>query len=147
GNEDAARVIAIARQRDLRERGKLTIGAKWWNWILEQSTGYGYKLYRPLLALLGLAVIGAIIFYVAEAHGLMQVRIAKPIPAFQPFVYSLQLVVPLVDLQETEVWLPKTGTLAGNLLMAYVWVAIAFGWLFSGALLAGIGRLWRQGDR
>jgi hypothetical protein len=147
GNEDAARDIAIARQRDLRKRGKLTKGAKGWNWILEQSTSYGYKLHRPLFALLGLAVIGAIIFAFAGAHGMMESRATIPLPVFQPFVYSVQLVVPLVDLQEVQVWMPKTGTVVGDLLMAYVWVAIALGWLLSGALVAGIGRLWRQGDR
>jgi hypothetical protein len=147
GNEDAARDIAIARQRDLRKRGKLTKSAKVWNWILDQSSSYGYRLNRPLYALLGLAVIGTIIFIIADAHGLMEYRTTPHIPVFQPFVYSVQLVVPLVDLQEVQVWMPKTGTLAGNLLMTYVWIAIALGWLLSGALVAGIGRLWRQGDR
>ena len=147
GNEDAARDISIARQRDLRRRGKLTKGAKWWNWILDKTSNYGYKLQRPLYALLGLAALGTIIFAFAHDHGFMMYRTSPAIPAFQPFVYSVQLVVPLVDLQEVQVWMPKTGTLVGNLLMVYVWSAIALGWLLSGALVAGIGRLWHQSDR
>lgn len=147
GNEEAAREIAIARQHDLRKRGQLKRSAKLWNWILEVSSGYGYKLHRPLAVLLGLAVLGAIVFSFANEADLMVHRSSLPVPFFMPLVYSIQLLIPVVDLQETSVWLPDTTTVAGQLLMAYVWIAILLGWVLSGALIAGIGRLWRQGDR
>ena len=148
GNDEAARDIAIARQRDLRKRGHLKKSARIWNRILDVSSGYGYKLYRPLLVLLGLALLGWIVFYFADAAGLMEGRnTANPVPFFMPLVYSVQLLIPLVDLDETSTWLPNTSTLAGQLLMTYVWIMILLGWVFSGALVAGIGRLWRQGDR
>lgn len=148
GFDHAVRDIAIARQRDLRKRGHLQKSGRLWNWLLDISSGYGYKLHRPLLLLAGMAILGALIFTWADTKNLMfGTNGPESVPFFQPLVYSIQLLIPGMNLQQVPVWLPKPHTAEEPWLMAYIWVSIVIGWVLSGALLAGLGRLWRQGDR
>lgn len=100
------------------------------------------------------AIVDAGIFTWAENIGLMHAtqppytaapRCDPGYLCFQPVVYAVQLLVPVIDLQETSRWFPDTTTgLLGRLVMLYVWLAIVIGWAASGAVAAGIGRLFRQ---
>ncbi|SFO58100.1 hypothetical protein SAMN05660359_04485 [Geodermatophilus obscurus] len=147
GNEAAAKQIAIARQRDLRKPGRGDLGrpARVWNWLLDVTTRFGYELHRPLILLLVMAVIGSFVFLFAARAGLMVAEDPQR-PWFQPFVYSVQLLVPGVDLRLTSRWLPDTDLAWGKAVMVYIWLAVVIGWLASGALIAGIGRFFRQGS-
>tara|TARA_R110000782_G_scaffold167129_6_gene259212 strand:- start:15235 stop:16920 length:1686 start_codon:yes stop_codon:yes gene_type:complete len=66
---------------------------------------------------------------------------------FQPFFYSLDLILPLVDLQQERDWSPivtneKGETLwGGRLLRWFMWFEILFGWMASLMLVAVLGRL------
>lgn len=66
---------------------------------------------------------------------------------FQPFIYSLDLILPLVDLQQESDWAPiaegPTGRdlLAGAILRWLMWFEILFGWTASLILVAVLGRL------
>jgi hypothetical protein len=87
-----------------------------------------------------LAIIGTAIFTWSQSAGLMYATSRAPNQpylkatsctsgylCFQPIVYSLQLLVPVVDLQETSRWLPDTSTILGRLVMLYTWIAIVIG--------------------
>jgi hypothetical protein len=154
GDETAGRELSIARQRDLRRKGRgdLSRPAWLWNWLLDTSTSYGYRLHRPLVALLVMVVVGTVVFSLADRFDVMewvggtltvngqQVQI----PGFQPFVYSLQTLLPGLDLLEMSRWLPRTDRPWGMAVMVYLWFSVIVGWLASGALIAGIGRFFRQ---
>lgn len=66
---------------------------------------------------------------------------------FQPFIYSLDLILPLVDLQQETDWAPiaegPTGRdlPAGVVLRWLMWFEILFGWAASLMLVAVLGRL------
>lgn len=66
---------------------------------------------------------------------------------FQPFFYSLDLILPLVDLQQDPDWAPivtsQTGeTLWGGRLIRWLtWFEILFGWVMSLMFVAIVGRL------
>ena len=66
---------------------------------------------------------------------------------FQPFVYSLDLILPLVDLQQESDWAPiaegPTGRdlLPGVIARWLMWLEILFGWAMSLMLVAVLGRL------
>jgi hypothetical protein len=154
GDETAATELSIARQRDLRRkhRGHLSRPAWLWNWLLDKSTSYGYHLHRPLGLILIMAGIGTVVFVLANRSGLMEwVGGASTVdgrsiqlPSFQPFIYSVQTLIPGLDLQETSRWLPRTDEPWGMAVMVYLWIAVTVGWLASGALIAGVGRFFRQ---
>ncbi len=66
---------------------------------------------------------------------------------FQPFIYSLDLILPLVDLQQESDWAPIAEGPTGQDLPAGVvarwlmWFEILFGWAMSLMLVAVLGRL------
>jgi cytoskeletal protein CcmA (bactofilin family) len=67
--------------------------------------------------------------------------------AFDPWLYSLDLILPFVDLQQESNWAPITSTDAGRALSSgwalrwLMWIEIIFGWLMSLLLLTALGRL------
>ncbi len=152
GDESAAQRVAIASQRDLRHRGGLRWHSTAWNWFLDRTVGYGYRLHRPFLFLLGMGVIGGFIYLWAEKSGLLfattrtDVTLYCPAdyPCFNPFVYSFQLLIPGLDLRQLTYWLPNASTPLGGLLMAYTWVMIVFGWVAATAVVAGVSRIFRR---
>lgn len=65
----------------------------------------------------------------------------------QPVLYSLDLILPLVDLQQDSAWSPIVSNengkplVWGHLLRALMWFEILFGWTMSLMLVAVLGRL------
>lgn len=74
-----------------------------------------------------------------------------PVPpeysTFQPFFYSLDIILPLIDLHQEVDWGPIVTNSAGEpifwgrLLRLLMWFQILFGWLASLMLVAIVGRL------
>lgn len=66
---------------------------------------------------------------------------------FQPFLYSLDLILPLVDLHQESDWAPLVVNPAGKtlwlgrILRWMMWFEILFGWVASLTLVAVLGRL------
>ncbi|PTS75302.1 hypothetical protein DBR17_16025 [Sphingomonas sp. HMWF008] len=66
---------------------------------------------------------------------------------FQPFLYSLDLILPLVDLHQENDWAPLVVNPAGEILWWgralrwMMWFEILFGWVASLTLVAVLGRL------
>lgn len=155
GNEADAEKILISCQRHQRTRGCITNRSKVWNWFLGFTVGYGYRLHRVFITLLILMVIGWIFYALGDHAHLMHLvnsaekssRDAKRIiPPFESLTYSIQVLIPGLDLRETSVWLPNWGEKPpwGTLLMIYTWVAILLGWIAATAVAAGLTRLFRQ---
>lgn len=155
GNESDAEKILIACQRHQRTRGCINRRSKLWNGFLGFTVGYGYRLHRVFVTLLVLVVVGWILYALGnQAHLMHLVSNAKispretknVIPPFQPLPYSIQVLIPGLDLRETSVWLPLWGEKPpwGTLLMIYTWVAIIIGWVAATAVAAGLTRLFRQ---
>ena len=153
GEESTAEKVSIASLQDLRKRGNLRHRAKVWNWFLDLTVGYGYRLYRPFLALLVLGLFGALLYYLGERAGLMystngslDAPACRPgYPCFNPFVYSYQLLIPGLDLRQATYWLPNSDSQPwGLLLMLYTWLMIILGWVLATAVVAGITQLFRR---
>jgi len=129
GRDEDARLVLLTAQR-LRRR---TLGpaGRAWGVLLDVTVGYGY---RPWLAgawLLGLLAAGSAYF---AGHR------PAPLPAyaglhFNPVVYTLDLLVPLVSLGQANDWNPTGGSLA----VAYA--LIISGWILVAALVAGVTRV------
>lgn len=77
-------------------------------------------------------------------------------PAFQFITYSIDAFVPVVDLHQTKYWLPnanKGSVLCetrwftirwGGILLFYLWVHIAMGWILSTLFIVGFTGLVRK---
>ena len=158
GMDREARRIAVAGQRDRRERGRMARGPKIWNWFLDKTVAYGYAMHRPLLAVLIAGAVGTGLFYLARAHGLMEAVSPPPhvvvnankctpaYPCFFPPTYAFEIFLPVVNLRQVNFWLPDATTGWGLALLGWVWFAIVAGWVVTLAVTAGIGYLFSRRD-
>ena len=70
---------------------------------------------------------------------------AASYPAFSALVYSLDALVPLVDLELQDYWIPDENVgRAGFVARCYLWVHILFGWALSLLAVAGFSGLVRS---
>ncbi|GHI10337.1 hypothetical protein AQI88_40565 [Streptomyces cellostaticus] len=129
GHDGEARRVLRAKYR--HHRSTLPWATKIWDWLQDVVAGYGY---RPALAggwLVALAVLGTVVFSISEprprdpGHG----------PDFNPTVYTLDLLLPIIDFGQEKAFLPT------NRLQWFAYVLIALGWLLATTLVAGLTRV------
>lgn len=153
GATSDARQIAMAGAGDSRAFANATRISRLWNWFLGFSVGYGFKLYRPLILLLVLAVANYFIYRWAAGSSLLQATngadlktdpCPKGYPCFAPEAYAVQLLVPVLDLGQVRSWVPRTDGGTGHLLAIWTWSMIGIGWLAGVALIAGLNRILRR---
>ena len=135
-----------------------------WYFILRLTIGYGYKPFRSLWLALGLPLIGAILFNPcphmfsskftsfgcvpaflenewipsdgeALKHWGQKGRAPQGYPNFQPFIYSLESVFPVLPLGQLDKWHPSNPVLQ--------WVSWV--WTFVGSVLLAILALFGVG--
>lgn len=173
GHEEDAKKILIAKGDALRKlawrEGRLL--KSFLQFLLGLSTGYGYRPGRPVLVLLGFLFLGFCVFkagYQADVMAPVKQRsylISKTLsenvpqkliwddyPDFNAFIYSLDSLVPLVDLRQEEHWMPSPGKsgicgavpVAGWFVRVYYWLHVCLGWLFTTLGLAGLTGLIKK---
>lgn len=134
GRVEAARRVSIAKLR--RRREVLSSWGKAWNWLLQVTVGYGYRPWLAGVWLLALLVVGSVVFAVAYPTHIFP-AVASP-PTFQPVVYTLDVLVPIVDLNQKRSWYP-TG--AAQLC---AWVLTGAGWVLTTAVVAGVTNTFKR---
>jgi len=50
---------------------------------------------------------------------------------FNPFMYSLDVLLPVINFHQKDYFFPDATKLYGYLVRWYFWMQIAFGWVFS----------------
>jgi hypothetical protein len=173
GHDDDARTIAIEKRR---EQGRLhpsrMIRAE--NILLNVLVGYGYRPWRTI-AFMGIFIVtGMFIFGGAYRYGIMaptKSLVTSPSssgssnPAvrmqYQPFnalVYSADVFLPIVDLQQETYWQPTNAYYTtvtsptgarydvdmGMACRIYMWLHIAFGWILSTITVAALTGLIKK---
>jgi hypothetical protein len=123
GHDTDARKVAIARRNDLRKYGELTRFRRAWSRVLDVTIRHGYEPWRAVAFLLALYVFVVSVFTFAQHQtgSMVPARtVAKPLPAdaarhcragypcFYPLTYALDLVVPILDVQDADAWRPDT---------------------------------------
>lgn len=132
GDGPGSRTVLLAKQR--RQSAVGTWYARVWGHLQDVTVGYGYRPLRAASWLLALLVVGAALFGRSE---LAQVDPDQDI-RFQPVIYTLDLLLPIVDLGQERAFQP-----AG----AQQWLAyllIAAGWILATTIAAGLTRSLRR---
>jgi hypothetical protein len=128
GRVEAARTVSIAKQK--RRRRELNPFGKAWNLLLYVTVGYGYRTWWAGLWLLGLLTLGSVVFAAAYPGGM--VAATNVVPSFQPVAYTMDVLVPLVDLGQKKAWIPRGAA------MVWSWLLTGSGWLLTTAVVAGL---------
>jgi hypothetical protein len=156
GRDSDAREVSIAREKDPRRAGHLGRASRVWIRFLGLTVAHGYKPWRAAWYLLGTLVVSTAIFvFVPSAERAMApTKAASQSPTaanctdqyecFEPLVYPLDVVLPVVDLHQKSNWLPSQDRPWGSWYRALTWALVAIGWALTTAVVAAIGTIWRR---
>lgn len=132
---EARRVLREKTRRYYAAAGRF---ARVWGWIQQVAVGYGYQPSRAVGWFVGLLAIGTVWFSQARCPRLGQAGVcpikADEHPAWDAALYTLDLLIPLVDLGHDKAWDPVGwDKVAAVALMAAGWVLVT-------TLVAAAGR-------
>lgn len=166
GYEGQARDIRVLAAEAHTKRGAAA-RTRWqsllyrgWREFLGLTTGYGERLHYAVYWLLALWALGFWVFggvganmvpsrerfYLAEAaysHYRETGQLPEGYPGFSPFIYALDVMLPIVDFAQESHWRPK-NTDGTNYLRLYNRLHLGFGWLLSTIGLAGLTGLLKD---
>jgi hypothetical protein len=149
GQEQDARDVLFEKYRLRRKQGGLNRYLQAWNWLLEITTGYGYKMRRAFLVSLIPIVIGLCIFGVTDCYddmGFSGTAQQKTEMKFCPLIYSIDTFLPVVDLHQEKYWSPnvKAKGCLGDIAYGYLNLHILAGWILTTLVIASITGLVRR---
>ena len=166
GYQEEATEILIAKEEDQRERGGLQ-GFGWlWNRFLGFTIRHGYRPERAFIFSVVIVVVGGVVFWIGYDHNLIYptekdcikqdkglineketIKCSKyyNYPKFNPWIYSLDVFLPIIDLRLKNAWIPNANTPCGEALRYYFWVQTASGWVLTTLWVAGFTGLVRGG--
>lgn len=139
GREVDARMVLIAKQEARRKKADLNRRTRTWLWFLGKSIRYGYEPWRVMGFMMGMIVIGWAVFSFAE-----MTPTGKVTPHYNPFIYSLEVFVPLVDLHQERYFLPHGSAPGAAWCLWYFWFHIILGWVSSTLLVAALTGLIKR---
>jgi hypothetical protein len=150
GHRRDARLALMEKEREFRRKGRLRTFRWLWSHVSEATIGFGYTPWRAVIWMLGLWLLGALVFFAANGLGIMGPS-GTALEAYQPFlpaVYALDTLLPLVDLKQEAYWLPlvpgNSSPLAAWLTLAYLWLHILMGWFLTGMGLFGLSGVMKR---
>jgi hypothetical protein len=183
GLTDDAKEVGILRrrvQRELRAKPEKPLSARrlpswiayqWHQFVdafLDKAIGYGYRPGRSVVWLASLALIGTVVFAVAQWQNAMVpsdnalARVYRTHPDSMPAgypplvapVYSLDILLPIIDFQQDSKWRPDRramiaitatrGFPIGSVAIVWSWIQIALGWVLSTLLVGSVTGLIRK---
>jgi hypothetical protein len=158
GQSSEARKVAIAGRADRRKYGGLNLYRRFGNWLLDWTIKYGYQSWR---AGIGLAVVFGIFWglsVLAQHHHLIvpvgdipelhfvpsATECTRGYPCFYPFGYTVDTVIPLLNVHQADIWGPDGSSPWGFAFVVATWIATGLGWALATLLVAGYTGLVRR---
>ena len=133
GQPGQARAVLYARERT--QVGAKSPLARLWSRLQDVTVGYGYKPWRALVWIALLLAAGSVTYAVSPPPPLQ----ASVAPHFNPVVYSLDLLLPVVDLGQKHAFNPA----GADQFLSYL--LIAAGWILVTTVAAGAARVLARG--
>nr|WP_221375392.1 hypothetical protein [Actinoplanes polyasparticus] len=133
GREQEARQVLVVRER--RRHHAMGVLGGLWGAVQNVAIGFGYRPLRALLWLL--VVVAAGTGWFAWSGPLAAVK-PDEAPTWDPFLYTIDVLVPLVDLGHDKAWDPVGADKAVTL------TVMAAGWILATTVVAGAGRALRR---
>lgn len=133
GQSANARTVLYAKER--RERAGSSVLGRAWGMLQDVTVAYGYRPWRAVLWMLALLAAGSITFALAPPPPL----VAAQAPHFNPIIYTLDLLLPVVDLGQKHAFNPAGA------LQWFSYVLIAAGWILATTVARAAARSLGRG--
>jgi hypothetical protein len=156
GYDRDAKRIAIARHREARRymwRGS----PRWLGSMLMGATcGHGYRPWLAAMWAMLFIGIGYVVFDLkptevvplkepaATQYHSNKMSLPDGYPIFQPLLYSADVLLPIVNLQQKEYWAPNATEPQGKLARLYLPLHVLAGWFFTTLFVVGVTGLIRR---
>ena len=124
-----ARRVLYCRER--QQRATKTPFGKAWSLIQDVTVGYGYQPWRAVLWLAFLLITGSVVYGIKPPPAL-QLTAA---PHFNPVIYTLNLLIPVVDFGQRDAFNPA----GAEQWLSYLFIAA--GWILATTVATGIARV------
>lgn len=171
GQDEEANAVLVARAQRIGELSPLLSAQGLWYRYLGRLIGYGYEPFRAIKIGVAIIIAGTIVFAIGARRNLMaETKLAEQVlsqeneprlvsatyPRFNPLVYSLDVFLPFVDLQQICYWLPgerlhgprasrncflhigKWSLKWSGILRTYFWFQTLAGWTLCTLLAAAV---------
>ncbi|WP_436787316.1 oxidoreductase [Yinghuangia sp. YIM S10712] len=129
GQDEEARTVLLAKQR--RNRETLRLPGRIWGHVQDATIGYGYRPTRALAWLAALIAAGTAAFAVDSPTPVK----ADEAPHWNPFFYTVDLLLPVVTFGQEAAWNP------GGWAQWVAYTLVMLGWILAGAAAAGATRV------
>ena len=129
GQPADARQVLYAAER--LKRTTKTFPGRVWSFLQDITVGYGYRPARAVLWLLGLLAFGSITYAAAPPPPLN----SSAVPHFNPVIYTLDLLLPVVNLGQKYAFNPA----GAEQWLSYI--LIAGGWILATTIAASVARI------
>jgi len=136
GHDDAARRVLIAKQR--RRFAQRNPAWRVGGYVLDGLVGYGYRTWLAAFWLAGFLIFGTWLFGSVYRGDLTPASKTNVPPPFQPFLYTLDLLLPVVSLHVRDAWIAHG---------AAQWWSVAFiivGWILATAVVLSLTGLLKR---
>jgi hypothetical protein len=171
GQDEQANDVLVARAERLGELAHPLSAQGLWYRYLGRLIGYGYEPFRAIKIGLAIIAMGALVFALGAHRGLMsETNLAERVlssadesgivsptyPRFNALVYSLDVFLPFVDLNQVGYWIPgeqlskpgkgrncfmhigRYSVKWSSVLHAYLWFQTLAGWTLCTLLAAAV---------
>jgi hypothetical protein len=129
GQHAEARSVLYSRER--QQRAAMTPPGRAWSFIQDITVAYGYKPWRALIWLAVLLAAGSVVFSAWPPAPLQP----SAAPHFIPVIYTLNLLIPVVDLGQRDAFNPS----GAEQWLSYL--LIAAGWILATTVATGAARV------
>lgn len=133
GQNTNARAVLYARER--RERAGKSMLGRVWGILQDVTVAYGYRPWRAVLWMLALLVAGSVTFALNPPPPLS----VGQAPHFNPVIYALDLLLPVVDLGQKHAFNPAGA------LQWFSYLLIAAGWILATTVARAAARSLGRG--
>lgn len=114
--------------------------------VLQVTVAHGYRPARAVWLLIVIVLTSTLLFRYGPHHSTAIVPSdgTGRRAGFNPLVFSLDQILPIVDFREADRWTVDPTTSWSWLYRSAIWMGIALGWLLSTLLVAAVTRLTRS---
>lgn len=130
GYDEAARKVYLAQER--RQRETLSSGRQLWGYLQDVTIGYGYRPSRAVALFILVLLVGVTGFTIFPPEPLDYSVLQ---PQFNPFFYTLDVLVPFADFGQRTLWSTTTGHEIFKVCLSI------FGWTLGITAIAGLFRI------
>jgi sRNA-binding regulator protein Hfq len=142
GFESDAKKIRIAKNWEMFKRGKISYWEKLWLLFLGITIGFGYRRWVTLAWMFLFILMGWGIFC-NSADIFSPTNSLYANGNFDPFGYSLDEFIPLVNIGVGDLWILSKYSV-GSFIYYYHWVHVFAGWILTTLLVASLTGLMKK---